>query len=77
MAAAIVVGPNRWSTEKRIPTRHFTLADVPPGTYTVVAWHRSAGFFRQKIRVAADRPAAVQFLIPIGDDHTPNRIAQR
>jgi plastocyanin len=76
MAAAIVVSPNRWSA-KSDPDGHFMLAGVPPGTYTVVAWHRSAGFFRQKIQVKANRPAAVQFLIPIGDDRVPNRIAQR
>ncbi len=53
MSAVIVVTPNRWSTTADAQG-HFTLPAVPPGTYTIVAWHKSAGFFRKKIEVTAE-----------------------
>ena len=64
MTAAIVVTPNRWST-KSDGAGHFALSGIPAGTYTVVAWHRTAGYFRQTIKVSGARPQAVQFLIPL------------
>jgi plastocyanin len=67
MSAVIVVTPNRWGTSAD-PEGHFTLRGVPPGTYTVVAWHKSAGFFRKKIEVTADRNATADFAIPLNED---------
>ena len=63
MAAVIFVTPNRWSA-KADRDGHFTLRDVPPGRYTVVAWHKAAGYFRKEIEVGAGRAANVEFLIP-------------
>ena len=64
MGAVIVVTPNSWCA---MPDRtgQFTLNRVPPGSYTVVAWHKAAGVFRQRIQVRDDRAAAVQFVIPL------------
>jgi plastocyanin len=70
MAAAIVVTPNQWSTKADADGR-FALTGVPSGAYTIVAWHKAAGFFRQSIRVTEKRPTAVQFVIPI-DEHGLN-----
>jgi plastocyanin len=67
MSAVIVVTPNRWSTKADASGR-FVLPDLPPGTYTVVAWHKTAGFFRKTVRVTDAGNAAVEFLIPLGED---------
>ena len=64
MAATVVVTPNSWYAcpdaggQYRIPS-------VPPGQYTLVAWHKSAGFFRKPIVVESGHGAAVDFLIPL------------
>jgi hypothetical protein len=39
---------------------------VPPGSYTIVAWHKTAGFFRQRVTIA-DKSIAVEFFIPLGE----------
>src|ERR1700676_1098751 len=46
MAATVVVGPNRWAA-RADRDGIFTLKDVPAGTYTVVAWHKTAGTIRK------------------------------
>jgi plastocyanin len=65
MSAAIVISPNRWGV-KTGPDGKFTLAAVPPGSYTIVAWHKTAGFFRQRVTIA-DKSIAVEFFIPLGE----------
>jgi plastocyanin len=67
MTATIVVAPNKWYT-KADRDGHFVLPDLPPGNYTVVAWHKAAGFFRQQIRVGAGRSDNVEFLIPLDEN---------
>jgi hypothetical protein len=67
MMAVIFVSPNRWSTKADAAGR-FVLTGVPPGRYTVVAWHRSAGFFRQNIEVTASVAPQLQFIIPLDAD---------
>ena len=67
MAASIVVSPNQWSTRAHGSGR-FTLPDVPPGKYTIVAWHKTAGTFRQPIEVTARGAADVKFFIPLGPE---------
>jgi plastocyanin len=67
MTATIVVTPNRWNTQADRDGR-FSLQDVPPGKYTVVAWHKAAGFFRQTVVLAAGRDERVEFLIPIDEN---------
>ena len=76
MAAAIVISPNQWST-KADATGGFALHEVPTGTYTVVAWHRAAGFFRQTVKVPRDHPAVVDFTIPLMEAGYSKVIAQR
>jgi plastocyanin len=66
MAAAIVVTPNQWNV-KADPSGHFTLRDAPPGSYTIVAWHKAAGFFRKQIEVIPGRGAKTEFLLPLDD----------
>jgi plastocyanin len=70
MSAAIVISPNRFGV-KAGPDGKFVLAGVPPGSYTIVAWHKTAGFFRQRVTVS-DKPVAVEFFIPLGENPTPH-----
>jgi plastocyanin len=67
MAATIVVTPNRWYAR---PDRsgQFRIPNVPPGQYTVVAWHKSAGFFRKTVVVESGHDTSVDFFIPIDVD---------
>jgi hypothetical protein len=44
------------------------LSEVRPGTYTIVAWHKTAGFFRKTVQVTEDRRANVEFIIPLDED---------
>lgn len=64
MSAVIVVTPNRWAT-KADASGHFSLPNIPPGTYTIVAWHKAAGFFRKTIRVTENGDVNVEFAIPL------------
>jgi plastocyanin len=66
MTATIVVTPNKWNTQADRDGR-FALQDVPPGKYTIVAWHKAAGFFRQAVEVTAGRDENVEFLIPVDE----------
>ena len=63
MGAVIFVTPNRWSARADAAGR-FRLTDVPPGSYTIVAWHKAVGFFRQKVRVDNKNVSGVEFFIP-------------
>ena len=67
MSAVIVVTPNQWST-KADASGHFTLPNVPPGRYTIVAWHKTAGFFRKTIQVGENGHAYVEFAIPLDEE---------
>lgn len=69
MAAAIVVTPTRWHA-KADASGQYVLPDVPPGEYTVVAWHKAAGFFRKIIHVTPHQTAVLDFFIPIGETET-------
>jgi len=59
MRAFIVVvkGPNGVSDE----SGSFKLDGVPPGTYTLTAWHETYGTQTQKVTVAAGKPATADF----------------
>ena len=70
MAATIVVTPNRWYARPD-RTGQYRIADVPPGQYTVVAWHKSAGFFRKTIVVGNGQDGVADFLIPLEADAKP------
>jgi plastocyanin len=76
MAAVIVVSPNGWST-KADDNGKFVLPQVPPGKYTIVAWHKSAGYFRQEITVTEKGKAGVEFLIPIDESAMAKGMSQK
>jgi hypothetical protein len=64
MAATVVVTPNRWYARPD-KTGQYRIPNVPPGQYTVVAWHKSAGFFRKTITIVAGHDASASFFIPL------------
>jgi plastocyanin len=43
----------------------FSLADIPPGEYTLVAWHERIKPVRQKVRIVAGQVTSVSFNIPL------------
>lgn len=75
MSAAIVVTPNRWST-KADASGHFVLSGLRAGTYTIVAWHRAAGFFRKTVRVTERGVENVEFTIPLDTDRVVEQAMQ-
>jgi plastocyanin len=70
MEATVLVTPNRWYARSD-PSGQYRIPNVPPGQYTIVAWHKSAGFFRKPILVEEGRDAVADFFIPIGDEPQP------
>ncbi|QOY88135.1 hypothetical protein [Paludibaculum fermentans] len=76
MAAAIVIVPNRFYVRGDAEGR-FTLSQVPAGEYTLVAWHKTAGFFRQKVQVSETGTVKVQFSIPLGPETTAQHVHDR
>lgn len=66
MSAAILVVPNAFWT-RPAADGSFSFKDVPPGAYEIVAWHRSAGFFRYKTTVEAKQKQQVEIEIPVRD----------
>jgi plastocyanin len=67
MEATILVTPNRWYARSD-GSGQFRIPDVAPGRYTIVAWHKSAGFFRKSVVVETGRNSVVGFFIPIDKD---------
>jgi plastocyanin len=76
MAATVVVTPNRWYARPE-PSGQYRIPNVPPGQYTIVAWHRSAGFFRKSIVVERGHSATADFFIPIEVSPTKDAEAKR
>lgn len=64
MAGTIVVTPNQWAARVDSSGR-FALADVPPGTYSVIAWHKTGGTFRKTVEVTAGQDSVVNFFVPL------------
>jgi plastocyanin len=64
MAGTILVAPNQWSTRADASGR-FVLTDVPPGKYTVVAWHKTGGTFRKALETVAGRDSEIDFFVPL------------
>jgi hypothetical protein len=64
MAGIVVVAPNRWYA-KAGRDGQFVLHDLPAGTYTVVAWHKSTGFIRKEVRVTEGHDTVADFVVPI------------
>ncbi len=67
MEATIVITPNGWYARPD-RTGQYRIEDVPPGHYTLVAWHKSAGFFRKSIVVESGRDSTADFFIPVEAD---------
>ena len=76
MAASIMVTPNRWAARSD-GQGHFEMKDVPPGKYTAVAWHKTAGSFRQNIVVTEQGSPDVRFLIPFTEDTDPKTVTRK
>lgn len=76
MSATVVVTPNCWSTRPD-NSGNFSLANVPPGRYTITAWHKAAGFFRQSIEVSANATSKLVFVIPFNEDGSISNRSQR
>ena len=69
MGAVIFVTPNQWST-RADAAGSFRLTGVPPGRYTIVAWHKAVGFVRRKITVDQTNSTNVDFLLPFDENVT-------
>ncbi|HVW11044.1 MAG TPA: carboxypeptidase regulatory-like domain-containing protein, partial [Bryobacteraceae bacterium] len=65
MAGTVVVTPNQWFARAGAKDGQYELRDVVPGTYTLVAWHKSTGFIRRQVTVIEGRDLTVDFLVPI------------
>jgi plastocyanin len=76
MAASIMITPNQWSARVDADG-NFRLPDVPPGKYTAVAWHKTAGYFRQTVMVTENGAPALQFVIPFLADRSDGLVAGR
>lgn len=74
MAATVVVAPNRWAARVDA-TGNFTLKDVAPGTYTVVAWHKTAGTFTKTVTVGDARDSEVSFTLPYVEPQDVKHVA--
>ena len=70
MSAAIVVAPSSFLAQPGTDGR-FSFSDVPAGTYELVVWHKSAGFFRQAAVVRSDGVSEVTMTIPVRKAETP------
>jgi hypothetical protein len=68
MEATIVVTPNRWYARPDANSGQYRIPEVPPGQYTVVAWHKYAGLFRKTITIDAGHDAVADFFIPLEAD---------
>ena len=66
MSAAVVVVPGRWYGRPG-KDGHFALSGVPAGTYRLVVWHKSAGFFRRTVEIPAEGSVELTMNVPIVD----------
>jgi plastocyanin len=66
MTAAVVVAPSAWYGRPETNGR-FLLSGVPAGMHELVVWHKSAGFFRQRVEVPAEGTVEVTIHVPLRD----------
>jgi len=76
MSASIIVTPSQWGTHAD-RSGSFTLKDVPSGTYTMVAWHKTAGTFRKTVVIGAANDVEVNFVLPYVEPTAHEHVAQR
>jgi plastocyanin len=62
-AAILVLATPSWTRPG--PDGAYSLSGIPPGEYDLVAWHRSAGFFRRHITISDGTTRADDFVIPV------------
>lgn len=67
MSAVILVLDNPWFT---VPGSdgHYRIADIPPGSYTLVAWHERSKPVEHEVTVEAGRVLELNLTVPIEDD---------
>jgi hypothetical protein len=53
------------------PDGSFTIPDLPPGTYDVIAWHPYMKVQAQKVTVSADGKVSLNFQFDASDVHIP------
>jgi plastocyanin len=75
MSATIVVSPTQWCVRANADG-HFVLPAVPPGKYSVVAWHKAAGFVRKTVTVTENGAPPLIFDIPLTEG-SQKSVAQR
>lgn len=66
MNAAIVVAPSGWFAQPEADGG-FDFSGLEAGDYTVVVWHKSAGFFRQRVHVPESGTVSVSLTIPLAE----------
>jgi plastocyanin len=67
MEGTIFITPNGWYTQADASGR-YTIKDVPPGRYTLVAWHKKVGFFRKTVVIEDGHEAVTNFVLPFTRD---------
>jgi len=67
MGAIILVLENSWFT---VPDadRQYRISDIPPGSYTLVAWHERAEPVEQRVEGEGGQVLKVDLTVPIEDD---------
>lgn len=64
MSGTVVVTPNQWAARVDA-SGQFVLAGVPPGKYTVTAWHKTGGIFHKTIEVTDGPMPEINFFVPL------------
>jgi plastocyanin len=75
MAATVVVTPNRYYARPD-RTGQYRIANVPPGRYTLVAWHKTAGFFKKSVQIEAGQSATADFFIPLPEEPNHDSVTE-
>jgi plastocyanin len=66
MSATIVVTPGGHFARSDA-AGNFEIPDLAAGRYSVVAWHKTAGLFRQSVQVLPGSGAQISFFIPLAE----------
>jgi hypothetical protein len=66
MSAIVVVLDNPFFTSPDAQGR-FAIEGIPPGEYTVVAWHERARRHSRGVRVSAGAVTVIDFTIPLAE----------
>lgn len=76
MAGTIVVTPSRFYAQID-DSGHYTIPNVPPGHYTLVAWHKAAGFSRRPITIERGHDLTEDFTVPLALDESEKGASAR